>query len=154
MSTMPMDPTTFQPMKVTASRNTEVGFELEPITKKMTLDKMRLHPEFKWPQQRNMHNDYAAAHKTGFPKPIVAGNQIIEDLGELLTKFFGKGYIVGGKLSVAVARITEPDDELTIKGVVKEKAAEGDAIRLILDVWCENQRGEKVIVGTASGLVT
>ena len=46
-----------------------------------------------------------------------------------------------------------PDDEIITKGIVREKIAEGDAIRLFLEVWCENQHSEKVIVGTASGFV-
>ena len=150
MSTVAIDPTIFRPMKVTASRETEVGFELEPITKKMTLDKMRLYTG--WPRAKHYHNDYAASYEVGLQQPIVLGNQVIEHIFELLIKFFGRGYL-GGKLSVKVIRHMHPDDEITTKGVVREKVVEGDAIRLILDVWCENQRGEKVIVGTASGLV-
>ena len=150
MSTMPVDPTAFRPMKVTASRETEVGFELEPITKKMTLDKTRLYRG--WPRVKDIHDDYAAAQRVGLRQPIIQGNQSIEWLGELLIKFFGKGYL-GGKLAITFINVILPDDEITTKGVVREKVVEGDAIRLILDVWCENQRGEKVIVGTASGLV-
>ena len=36
--------------------------------------------------------------------------------------------------------------------MVRERIEEGDRVRLILDVWLENQRGEKVLVGSASGL--
>ncbi len=150
MSTMPIDPTAFRPMKVTASKETEVGFELEPITKKMTLDKMRLFQ--RWPRSKNIHDDYAAAQKEGLRKPIVQAVQIAEHIGELLIKFFGTGYI-GGNISTKIIRMMEVDDEITTKMVVREKVVEGDAIRLILDVSCENQRAERVIVGTASGLV-
>jgi len=37
MSTRSADPTAFHPVKITADRETEIGFELEPITKKITL---------------------------------------------------------------------------------------------------------------------
>ena len=41
-------------------------------------------------------------------------------------------------------------DELTAKGVVRE-LAEGDAAdHVYLDIWLENQDGDKVIVGKAS----
>ena len=76
----------------------------------------------------------------------------MEYLGELLIKFFGPGYL-GGTLSLAITRSAWPDDVITVKGTVREKTAEGEGLRLILDVWCENQHGEKVMVGTASGLV-
>ena len=150
MSTMPVDPTAFRPMKVTASRETEVGFELEPITKKITLDKTRIQQ--RWPQVLNHHDDYPYAQKLGLRHPIIQFNQICENIGELLIKFFGEGYL-GGKLSLNAIRQTEPETVITTRGVVQEKIVEGDAIRLVLDVWCENDRGEKVMVGSASGLV-
>ena len=88
----------------------------------------------------------------GLPVPLVSGLQTSQNLGEQLLKFFGTGYI-GGNLSVNSIGQVVPDDEITTKGVVREKVDEGDSIRLVLDVWCENQHGEKVIVGSASGLV-
>jgi len=137
-------------MKVTANRKTEVGFELEPITKKVTLDKMRLY-RVGWPRYKNWHTDYEDAHKSGVDQPTVIGSQVTEYIGELIIKFFGKGYI-GGNLSVSYIRPIWPDDEIVTKGIVREKIAERDALRLVLEVWCENQHGEKVVVGTASGL--
>jgi acyl dehydratase len=76
----------------------------------------------------------------------------MEYFGELLVKFFGLGYL-GGTLSLAIIRSAWPDDVITVKGTVREKTIEGEKVRLMLDVWCENQHGEKVMVGTASGLV-
>ena len=154
MSTMTNDPTEFRPMKVTAGRETEVGFEIEPITKKVTLDKMRLYRSAGegWPRVRNHHNDWAAAAANGLKNPIIMGSQVCGFVGEMLVKFFGKGYL-GGHLSLDITRTMEPDSEITVKGIVREKVAEGDAIRLILDVHCVNQRGEEVTGGIASGLV-
>ncbi len=147
-----VDPTTYHPLKVTASREIPVGFALEPIIHKITLDKMRLH-EYDWPWEKNIHNDYTSAQEEGFRKPIIAGNMLMDKLGDVLIKFFGEGYIRGGTISVRVARITEPDDELTFYGTVRDKVAEGDMMRLVLDVQFVNQRGEKVLLGKASGLV-
>ena len=42
---------------------------------------------------------------------------------------------------------------LAVHGVVKEKTAEGDATRVVVEVWCENQDGDMTAVGTASGLI-
>lgn len=151
MSTKSVDPTAFQPMKVTASKNTEVGFEIEPITKKMTLDKIRLYRS-QWPRVRNWHNDYEVAQSWGVDKPLAFASQVMEYLGEMLVKFFGEGYL-GGNVSVSIVQPVFPEDVITTKGIVREKVAEGNNVRLILDVWCENQHGEKVIVGEASGLV-
>jgi hypothetical protein len=151
-STIRTDPTAFKPMKITASKDIEVGFQLEPITKKVTLDKMRLYRS-QWPRIRNWHNDYTIAQKWGVDQPLIFASQIMEYLGELLIKFFGTGYL-GGTLSLAITRSAWPDDVITVKGKVREKAVEGNVVRLFLDVWCENQRGDKLIVGTASGIAT
>ena len=38
----------------------------------------------------------------------------------------------------------------TVKGIIKDKQMENSRIRLVLDVWMENEEGQKVIVGSAS----
>lgn len=144
------DPTAFRPMKVTASKDIPVGFETEPFTKKWTLDKGRIFQP--WPKNKTFHNDYPSAHNLNLRAPIEAGCQYLEYMGQLVIKFFGKDYL-GTKLSVAFLGMTYPEDEVTIKGVVREKVAEGDAVRLTLDMSAVNQRGENIMVGTASGLV-
>ena len=44
-------------------------------------------------------------------------------------------------------------DTLTVHGVVKERQPEAGRTRVVVEVWCENQHGEKTAVGTASGLI-
>ena len=151
MNTKSIDPTAFQSMKAIASRQTEVGFEIEPITKKLTLDKIRLYRN-QWPRIRNWHNDYEIAQNWGVDKPLAFASQVMEYLGEMLVKFFGEGYL-GGNLSVSIIQSVFPEDTVVTKGLVREKIVEGDVIKLILDVWCENQQGEKIIVGKATGFV-
>jgi acyl dehydratase len=145
---LPIDPTAFRPMRMTARRDTPVGFELEPITKKVTLDKSRIYQG--WPAVRNRHTDYAAAQATGLREPNINGGQTAEYLGELFIKFFGFGFI-GGTLSIKFLGFVALDDQVTARGVVTERIVENERVKLVLDVWVENQRGEKVLVGTASG---
>jgi hypothetical protein len=40
-----------------------------------------------------------------------------------------------------------------VHGVVKDTQPEGARTRVIVEVWCENQDGDKTAVGTASGLI-
>jgi hypothetical protein len=151
MSTKSTDPTAFKPMKITASKQTEIGFELEPIAKQLTLDKMRLYRS-QWPQKRNWHNDYEVAQSWGVGKPLAFASQVIEYMGEMLIKFFGEGYL-GGNLSVSIIQPVFPEDTITTRGIVRDKVVEGGVFKLLLDIWCENQNGDKVIVGKASGIV-
>jgi len=143
------DPTAFTPFQTPASRDLPVGFELEPVTKKITLDKSRIYEG--WPATRSRHCDYDAAHATGLSAPNINGAVVAGVLGELFIKFFGKNYI-GGTLSFSLIRQVQLDDELTAGGVIKEKVDEADGVRLVLDVWLDNQNGDKVLVGKASGL--
>jgi hypothetical protein len=143
------DPTAFSPMKVTAGKDLPVGYELEPVTKKISLDKARIYEG--WPATRSRHCDYDAAHATGLPAPNINGAIVAGVLGELFIKFFGENYI-GGTLSFNLIRQVQVNDELTARGVIKEKAVEPNGTRLFLDVWLDNQDGDKVLVGKASGL--
>lgn len=146
-----IDPSAFKPMQVTASRDTEIGFKIEPIVKHLTLDKMRLYRS-QWPHIRSWHNDYEVAQSWGVDKPLAFASQVMEYLGEMLVKFFGEGYI-GGDLSVSIIKSVLPEDTITTTGIVRNKVVDGKDIRLILEVWCENQDGDKILVGQASGLV-
>jgi hypothetical protein len=145
---VPVDPTAFRPMRSPASREAMPGFELEPITKQITLDKSRIYQG--WPAVRNRHTDYAAAQMTGLREPNINGGQTAEYLGELFIKFFGKGFI-GGHLAISFIGSVAVDAQVTARGVVRERIEEGDRVRLVLDVWVEDQHGRKVLVGNASG---
>ena len=134
---LPADPTAFRPMARTATRDTPVGFELEPITKRLTLDKSRIYQG--WPRVRNRHTDYVAAQATQLREPNINGGQTAEYLGELFIKFFGEGFL-GGRLAISFIGMVALDDVVTARGVVTERNIDGDRVRLVLDVWLENQR--------------
>ena len=133
-----------------AVRNMEVDQELPPVRKEMTFDDMRL---FSMWGNRNIHTDWEVAKKGGLPAPIAAGLMPHAYLSEMLTNFFGKNWLQGGKLSVSFLQYTLPGDVITARGRIKEKVDKGSAIRFNCEVWCESLNGEKTVVGTASGLV-
>jgi acyl dehydratase len=145
---LPSDPTAFRPPAVRASRETEIGQQLEPITKRVTLDKSRIYQG--WPEARNRHTDYAAAQATGLREPNVNGGQTAEYLGELFIKFFGAGF-VGGSLSVRFIGFVSIDDEVTARGVVTGRSWAGDRVKLTVDMWVEDRDGRKLLAGTATG---
>ncbi|MFC2016244.1 MaoC family dehydratase [Chloroflexota bacterium] len=144
------DPTYWQPAKIKASRDTPIGYELEPEVFTATEDKLKLY--LGWPNSISRHTDYADAWHTGMPRPVVMANQVAEILGRMLIKFFGEGYL-GGHLEWVSLHVPFCDDTFTCHMVVKDKVVEGDKMRISLDHWVDNQRGEKALVGTASGMV-
>jgi acyl dehydratase len=75
-------------------------------------------------------------------------------ISEMMTQLLGAGFVKGGSMSVAFIKPVYVGDRLTVHGVVKDKRPENGATRVVVDVWCENQHGEKTAAGTASGLIT
>lgn len=134
-----------------ATKDTEVGYELPALSRLVTLETSQVYSG--WPQRRNLHTDEEIARKSGFPTVVMEGMLGVSYLSEMLTNFIREGWVKGGKLKVNFIRPVIPPNRLTAKAIVRDKVAEGPAVRLILDIWVENEKGEKVIVGTASGLV-
>ena len=130
-----------------APEDVAVGFELPTVSKEITLEKMRAYSG--WPR-RNIHTDDEVARQAGLPRAICQGTQHLTYLSEVLKRFFGENWVRGGKLTVTFIGLVMPGDVVTPRAIVREKVTEGDSGRLNLEVWVENQRGEKVVVGAAS----
>ena len=133
-----------------ARKDMDVGQMLPPVQKDVTFENIRL---FSMWSNRNIHTDWEIAIKGGLPAPIAQGLMSHAYLAEMLTQFFGKIWLQGGKIDVKFIRFTLPGDVVTVGGVVREKIEEGAAVRFNCDVWCESLSGEKTVVGTASALV-
>ena len=102
---------------------------------------------------RSIHTDEAWARAKGFRAPLAQGMMSTAYVSEMMTRFLGEGFVKGGTLSMSFLQPVYAGDRLTIHGEVKEKRAEGTATRVIVEVWCENQEGERTAAGTASGLI-
>ena len=133
-----------------ATKELAVGQEIPSLTRQVTLEKMKLYSGWPW---KNIHTDDDLAKSTWLPRAILQGLQSHAYVSKMLTDFFGEGWLKGGKLEVTFIQYGLPGDTVTCKGIVRERKAEGEAVRCTLEVWCENQRGEKITVGTASALV-
>ena len=59
-----------------------------------------------------------------------------------------------GTMSMAFIKPVYAGDRLTVHGIVKDKQPDSGATRVVVEVWVENQNGEKTAVGHASGLVS
>jgi 3-hydroxybutyryl-CoA dehydratase len=102
---------------------------------------------------RSIHTDEAWARAKGFRAPLAQGMMSTAYVSEMMTNFLGEGFVKGGTLSMSFIQPVYAGDRLTIHGEVKEKRAEGTATRVVVEVWCENQEGERTAAGTASGLI-
>ena len=132
------------------------GFSLPSLTRKISAEDIISNSrgrESLWGQPaagKNIHNDTETAHSVGARDVVAGGIDTMRVGWEMLFNSFGERWIKGGNLACTFINMVCGGDELTAKGVVREPA-EGDAAdHVYLDIWLENQDGDKVIVGKAS----
>jgi hypothetical protein len=135
-----------------------VGDRLPPVTKVLsqykidrfeTVGRGLCLPQEGESPPRNIHTDAAEARERGLPGPIASGQMSFAYLHELLARQFGDDFLWGGHLSVTFVKPVAAGDTVTAHGLVKERQAEGRRTRFIIEVWLENQRGEKTAAGEA-----
>lgn len=128
----------------------EVGFKLPTRTIQMSNVKARL---FSLPKE-SFHTHDTLAQALGMKVSVPQGLMCFGYLSQLCTEFFGPSWARGGTFNVVFARMLQRDDLLTVGGVVTEISADGESSEVTLDVWVDNERGERVTLGTAKGILT
>ncbi len=124
----------------------EAGAELEPISRVVTLEDMvTFEPE----GEKNIHTDDEVARAAGLPAAIAAGVQFMSYIFDMLRQEYGFQSVQGTLLDVRIREPVFAGDTVTARGRVAEVQAHGSGTRVSLEVWCENQRGGRVIAGTA-----
>jgi acyl dehydratase len=101
---------------------------------------------------RSIHSDEGWARAKGFRTCLAQGMMSTAYVSEMMTRLLGGGFVKGGTLSLAFVQPVFAGDRLTVHGVVKERHADNGVTRVVVEVWCENQHGQKTAVGTARGL--
>jgi len=127
--------------------DTPVGYRLPEIARRFRLE------HFKRADEKTIHTDIEAAQREGLPAPIAIGPQVAALTFRQLRACFESGWVEGGRCELTFRRPVYVTDFCVAKGVVARREESAGSVRLHCDVWIENQHGDKVIVGTASGLV-
>ena len=124
---------------------TPVGFELQSLKKKAAIQLMgsRL-----WGRFNPNHWDPVYAVKTGLPAPIQTGEMSSAYIAEMCVNHFGKHFFTGARFTCKYVASTYADEVITTFGRITGKEDEGEAVRFTVDLWAENQKGEKKTVGT------
>lgn len=95
-----------------------------------------------------IHTDVETARAAGLEGVIAHGMLSMGFLGRYLTDLAGPGNV--RRLQVRFRSMVRPGDVLTCKGTVQAVAAAGsDRLLVTLEIWAENQRGERVTAGEA-----
>ena len=124
------------------------GEEIAPLERAITL---AMCEAFSGPE-KNYHTDRAMAQALGFPDIVVQGMMAVCFVAELMTRAFGIGWLLAGKMDLRLVNVVWVNDVITTRGKTREAVAEGSRRRIHLDVWGEKSDGTKTVVGTASTL--
>jgi acyl dehydratase len=94
-----------------------------------------------------IHTDDETARSVGLDGVIAHGMLSMGFLGQYLTSLAGPGSV--RRIKVRFSAMVRPGDVLTCRGTVRSVEAPEGAGRAValLDIWAENQRGEKVTSG-------
>lgn len=105
-----------------------------------------------WPR-KNIHTDLEFAKSCGLPTRAASGAMFEGYLTELMIDLFGEDWLTYGKMSLKFIAIVDVNDTILPRAVVQSRQSEDSGIRFMMDVWCENQHGNKVTVGAAIGTI-
>lgn len=105
-----------------------------------------------WPHQ-NIHTDLSFAKSCGLPTRAASGAMCEGYLTELMIDLFGIDWLTYGKMSLKFIKIVDVNDIIFPVATVQSKHIENTGVKFVMDMWCQNQQGDKVVVGRATGLV-
>ncbi len=124
--------------------DTPVGYMLQSLKKKATIQLMgsRL-----WGRFNPNHWDPEYAASTGLKAPIQTGEMSSAYLAEMCVNHFGAQMFRNARIVCKYIGSTLAGETITTHGVVREKTPKGNGFRFTVDIWCDNDAGEKKTVG-------
>ena len=103
------------------------------------------------PEARNVIHTDDYARRFGLRGALVGGSILLSYVLEMLYNYFGQKWLYHGKINVSfIGGGAINGDVLTAHGLVTSTEQEEAGTRLNLDIWMENQTGDKIVVGQAS----
>jgi acyl dehydratase len=104
-------------------------------------------------EDRNLiHYDAEAARRAGFERPVVHGAIVAALLSEACRDFFGRGWLESGRLKLAFIKPVLVDQAVTTGARIVGGTPRDADRRIMLEVWCQNEAGERVVAGEASAI--
>jgi len=126
------------------TKDTPVGFELIGVKKKAAIQLMgsRL-----WGRFNPNHWDPLYADETGLDAPIQTGEMSSAYIAEMCVNYLGASVFTGARIQCKYVASTYANEIITTYGKVRDKTPKGDGYRFTVDLWAENEDGERKTVG-------
>jgi len=138
-------------MATRVETETTVGQVLPSLAKDVSQRRIDVYSGVK---PRSIHSDEAWARQKGFRACLAQGMMSTAYVSQMMVNLLGPGFARGGTMSMAFIKPVYADDRLSVHGIIKDKQPDNGATRVVVEVWVENQHGEKTAVGQATGLLS
>ena len=138
-----------------ATTKIELNQTIPSVTKTITQEKINQFESCGLLHRENIHNDpEVARRRLGTSYPIASGRMSLTFTAESLRRFFGpEVFNHTGTLNLKFLRPVKSGDTITVHGTVKQRQDVENGTRIIMDVYCENQNGDKTAIGEGTAIV-
>ncbi len=152
--TSKMSPFKSQPLPITHSsisptQEWKIGDSLPSLIKRITIEKIKQYEEILG-IGNPIHVDEEYARSTPFGGIIAHGLMSVAYISESLMAVFPWEWVHHGEMDIQFLHPLRPGDTARTRIQVKERKTKEKEVSLILDILVKNQRGEKVLRGTAT----
>jgi acyl dehydratase len=143
------------PIKRLKWEDFKVGDELQTTQKFITLRTCYLAMENVSGMGQDLYSGHtdpkSSQQQFGVKTMPVSGKATTAGVTPMILKWLGDPapWVSGGESDLKLIQLVTPGDRLTYHGKVVDKKVEGKKKNAFLEVYAENARGEKVMVGTA-----
>jgi acyl dehydratase len=137
--------------------STELSNETIPVlTKTITQIKINQFESCGILDRQNIHNSpELAKQRLGTTYPIASGRMSVAFASETLRKFFGaEVFNHTGTVNLKFLRPVKEGDTITVGGTVNSRQEVDNGTLVTVDLYCENQNGDKTAIGQGTALVS
>ncbi len=137
--------------------STELSNETIPVlTKTITQIKINQFESCGILDRENIHNNpELAKQRLGTTYPIASGRMSVAFASESLRKFFGaEVFNHTGTVNLKFLRPVKEGDTITVGGTVNSRQTVDNGTLVTVDLYCENQNGDKTAIGQGTAIVS
>ncbi len=135
----------------------ELSNETIPVlTKTITQIKINQFESCGILDRQNIHNNpELAKQRLGTTYPIASGRMSVAFASESLRKFFGaEVFNHTGTVNLKFLRPVKEGDTITVGGTINSRQTVDNGTLVTVDLYCENQNGDKTAIGQGTALVS
>ena len=132
-----------------------IGQNIPSVTKSITENSILGFESTGILERENIHNNpEMAAKRLGTTYTLASGRMSITFASECLRKFFGTEiFNHTGTVNLKFLRPVKAGDAITVTGTVSRTEEIGSGTRVSVDLFCDNQDGNRTAIGIGTAVV-